>query len=265
MTGERVDLDRALAVALAAARAARDRIVPLFRRAGLAVETKEDDSPVTAADRGAEQAIRACLARDFPGIAVWGEEFGGQAGVPGWQWLVDPLDGTRSFVRGNPVFSTQIALWHDGRPMLAVSCVPVTGELAWAVRGRGAFIDGAPVRCRATVDLADAAISTGNLKRLARGPGWPALAGLVAQAWRMRGYGDYLHYHLLARGGIDAVVESDVHVLDVAGLCLLVTEAGGVFTDLDGAPVGPGTDSVLAAATPALHARLLDALAGWRG
>lgn len=265
MTGEGVDLDRALAVALAAARAAAAEIAPLFRQAGLEVETKPDDSPVTVADRRAERAIRACLADGFPEIPVWGEEFGGQPAGAGWQWLVDPLDGTKSFVRGNPVFSTQIALWHDGVPMLAVSGVPASGELAWALRGGGAHIDGAPVRCRGTTGLAQAAVSTGNLKRLARGPAWPALATMVAQAWRMRGYGDYLHYHLLARGGVDAVIESDVHVLDIAGLCLLVTEAGGVFTDLDGAAIGPDTDSVLAAATPALHAHLLRALAGWRG
>lgn len=254
-------LSRALAVAQQAARAAASAILPYFRHAGLVSEDKSDASPVTEADRAAERIIRAHIGDAFPDHAIWGEEYGGDAASGGWLWLVDPLDGTKSFVRGNPVFSTQIALWRDGVPMLAVSHGPVSGESAWAVRGRGAFIDGDRVQCRDTRTIGDAAISTGNLKTLAAGPRWMQLATLVGDAWRTRGYGDYLHYHLLARGGIDAVIESDVHVLDIAALCLIVEEAGGVFTDLEGAPIGPGTTSVLAAATPAFHAQLLRRLA----
>lgn len=252
---------RALEVARAAAGAAAQRILPHFRSAALAVESKADASPVTEADRAAERVIREHLGAAFPDHAIYGEEYGGDAAAEGWLWLVDPLDGTKSFVRGSPVFSTQIALWRDGVPMLAVSHVPATGECAWAVRGGGAFIDGVPVRCAVVASVEQAALSTGNLKTLAAGPGWAALAGLVRRAWRIRGYGDYLHYHLLARGGVDAVIESDVNVLDIAALCLLVHEAGGVFTDLRGAPVGLATTSVLAAATAQLHAQLLTAFA----
>lgn len=253
-------LVRALPLARAAAQAAATRILPHYRRADLAVEGKADDTPVTEADRGAERVIREYLSQAFPDHAIWGEEFGGDADAGGWLWLVDPLDGTKSFVRGNPVFSTQIALWHDGVPMLGVSHVPVGGECAWASRGDGAFIDGERVHTATTTTIESAAISLGNLKTLAAGPGWSALSGLVRRAWRTRGYGDYLHYHMLARGGIDAVIESDVHVLDIAALCLIVEEAGGVFTDLDGAPVCSGTGSVLAAATPELHGELLRSL-----
>lgn len=258
---EPLALDTALDVARSAARAAADRILPHYRQAGLDVEYKADDSPVTQADRDAERAIRNRIGAAFPDHAIWGEEFGGEPAVHGWQWLVDPLDGTKSFVRGSPVFSTQIALWDEGVPMLGVSNVPATGECAWAIRGGGAFIDGQRVHCRRVERIEEAAISTGNLKSLARSDGWSALAGIVARAWRIRGYGDYLHYHLLARGCVDAVIESDVHVLDIAALCLIVEEAGGVFTDLSGAPVQPGTTSVLAASTLALHQHLLDALA----
>lgn len=261
MIGQRQVLARALPLARAAAQAAASRILPLYRRADLVVEGKADATPVTEADRAAEQVIRDCLVQAFPDHAIWGEEFGGAA-AGGWLWLVDPLDGTKSFVRGNPVFSTQIALWHDGVPMLGVSHVPVGGESAWASRGDGAYIDGERVRTAATTTIESAAISLGNIKTLAAGPRWPALAGIVQRAWRVRGYGDYLHYHMLARGSLDAVIESDVHVLDVAALCLIVEEAGGVFTDLEGAPVGRGTRSVLAAATPALHAALLSGLGG---
>lgn len=256
MSDDAGELGRALAIALAASRAAGAEILPYFRRADLASEDKADDSPVTEADRAAERVIREHIGAAFPDHAIWGEEYGGDGSRRGWLWLVDPLDGTRSFVRGNPVFSTQIALWRDGVPQLAVSHCPVGGETAWAVRGRGAFIDGERVHVRADAEMATAAISFGNLKSLAAGERWPVLAGLVRDAWRFRGYGDYLHYHLLARGGVDAVIESDVHVLDIAALCLIVEEAGGMFTDLAGAKVGPGTTSVLAAATPALHAAL---------
>ena len=252
--------ERALQVARAAALAAGEQIRPFFRDAALRVDGKADDSPVTEADRAAERSIRAHIEAAFPDHAIWGEEYGGERRGDGWQWLVDPLDGTKSFVRGSPVFSTQIALWRDGVPMLAVSHVPATGECAWAVRGGGAHIEGARVSCRDIRQVEEAAVSTGNLKTLAAGAGWLALADIVRRAWRIRGYGDYLHYHLLARGGVDAVIESDVHILDIAALCLIVEEAGGVFTDIDGCPVDLSTRSVLAAATPALHAELLTAL-----
>lgn len=259
MIGQRQVLARALPLARAAAQAAASRILPLYRRADLVVEGKADATPVTEADRAAEQVIRDCLVQAFPDHAIWGEEFGGAA-AGGWLWLVDPLDGTKSFVRGNPVFSTQIALWHEGVPMVGVSHVPASGECAWASRGDGAFIDGVRVHVAATESVDAAALSLGNIKSLAAGPSWPALADLVQRAWRVRGYGDYLHYHMLARGSLDAVIESDVHVLDIAALCLIVEEAGGVFTDLQGRPVGPDTRSVLAAATPQLHGELLRAL-----
>lgn len=261
MSEHRQVLARALPLARAAAQMAASRILPHYRRSDLLVEGKTDDTPVTEADRGAERVIREYLSQAFPEHAIWGEEFGGSADADGWLWLVDPLDGTKSFVRGSPVFSTQIALWHDGIPMLGVSHVPVGGECAWASRDDGAFIDGERVRTAATTRIEAAAISVGNIKTLAAGAGWQRLSSLVQRAWRIRGYGDYLHYHMLARGSIDAVIESDVHVLDIAALCLIVEEAGGVFTDLHGGPVRADTTSVLAAATPALHAELLAGLA----
>src|SRR5690606_24343981 len=139
------------------------------------------------------------------------------------------------------------------------------GERAWAVRGGGAFIgssaaDGKPVRVSEATDFGPmAAISTGNLKSMAAHPTrWNALGGLVGRVGRIRGYGDFLHYHLLARGSIDLVVESDLNILDIAALVVIVREAGGVFTDLDGAPIALDTRSALAG-PPAMHARALAA------
>lgn len=251
-----------LATALSAAReaaAAAAEVINHYWRHGVAVEIKSDATPVTVADREAELAIRQVLARALPDAAVFGEEFGHDGGTPEWLWLVDPLDGTKSFVRRTPFFSTQIALMHHGELVLGVSSAPVYGETMWATRGGGAWLDGERVQAAATGTLAQASISTGNIKTLSEGRRWQVLGELIRESNRIRGYGDFCHYHLLARGGLDVVIESDVNILDIAALAVIVREAGGVFTDLEGAPLHLGTRSVLAA-TPALHAPLLQRL-----
>ncbi len=253
-------LDHALDVARRAAQAAA-RIIDGHYRGDYHTELKPDATPVTQADIEAEQAIRQVLREAFPDHAIHGEEQG-LDGEGDFLWLVDPLDGTKSFVRRNPVFSTQIALMHRGDLVLGVSCASQFGQMAWARRGGGAFLDGAPLRVARTDAIADAVVSTGNLKSLARGPRWNALGQLLLEANRGRGYGDFLHYHLLAQGSVDVVIESDVNILDIAALAVIVREAGGVFTDLSGAPPGLETRSVLAA-VPALHAGVLARFQGW--
>lgn len=236
---------RELAAALEAARAADAIIAPLYR-ANVAVELKSDSSPVTEADRRAEQAIHEVLSRHFPEYGFYGEE-GGQTRPDAENlWLVDPLDGTKSFVRDTPFFSTQIALLRRGELVLGVSSACVYGELAWAERGRGAFLNGEPIRVSNKSRLDEAILSGGNLKTLASSPQWANYGALLQKVNRHRGYGDFVHYHLLARGALDLVVESDVNVLDVAALSVIVTEAGGRFTDFAGRPVGLATTTVLA-------------------
>ena len=254
-------LDEALAVALRAADAAEAEILPRFRSRDFSVATKADATPVTEADRAAEAAIRGVLRAAFPTHAILGEEEG-REGEGEFTWLVDPVDGTRAFVRGYPFFSTQIALLHAGELILGVSSAGAFGERAWARRGGGAFIDGKPVRVSGTRAFdAGCAISTGNLATLAADRHrWDVLAQLVRRAGRTRGYGDFLHYHLLARGAIDLVVESDLNILDIAALVVIVREAGGIFTALDGAPIGLETSSALAG-PPDLHAQALRAFA----
>lgn len=248
-------LDHALAVARDAAHAAGERIVHHFRQ-GVAVELKPDATPVTIADREAEDVIRKMLLDAFPGHAIYGEERG-RSGEGNFLWLVDPLDGTKSFVRGTPFFSTQIALMHAGELVLGVSHAPLYGETMWARRGGGAFLDGRRVRVADTAALRNASVSLGNIKSLSADPRrWRALAGMVGAVNRVRGYGDFCHYHLLARGALDIVIESDVNILDIAALAVIVREAGGVFTDLGGAALTLDTTSVLAA-VPALHRELL--------
>lgn len=258
-------VQQALAAALAAADAAREVIGSRYRRRAFEVVTKEDQTPVTEADREAEATIKRVLRAQFPDHAYYGEEEG-REGDGDWLWLIDPIDGTKAFVRGYPMFSTQIALMHRGELVLGVSDAGEYGERAWATRGGGAFIadqrEGGAPRPLRVGDLdhfgPQTAISTGNLKSLAADRRWGVLAELIGRSGRIRGYGDFLHYHLLARGAIDLVIESDLNILDIAALVVIVREAGGVFTALDGAPIGLATRSALAG-TPALHAAALAA------
>ncbi|MGA9342799.1 MAG: inositol monophosphatase family protein [Rhodanobacteraceae bacterium] len=247
---------QALAVAMRAADAAATIIRKHYEARDFSVAIKDDLTPVTEVDRDAETAIRNTLTESFPHHALYGEEHG-RAGNSDFIWLIDPIDGTRAYVRGYPFFSTQIALMHEGELVLGVSNAVAYGERAWALRGGGAFLDGKRIRVsdRERFD-AHAAISTGNLKSLAAGPRWRVFGDLIGRVGRIRGYGDFLHYHLLARGAIDLVIESDLNILDIAALALIVREAGGVFTDLDGAAPALDTHSALAG-TPALHAEAL--------
>ena len=250
------------AVALAAAReaaAAAAEIITHYWRSGVEVELKADATPVTVADREAEQAIRRVLQAALPQAAIYGEEFGLQGERDALLWLVNPLDGTKSFVRRTPFFSTQIALMDGDELVLGVSSAPVYGEMMWAGAGEGAWFEGKRARVADTIDMAQASISIGNVRTLAGDDRWAALGGLIRDSNRIRGYGDFCHYHLLARGSLDLVIESDVNILDIAALAVIVREAGGVFTDLDGAPPTLETTSVLAG-TPAIHAQALQRL-----
>ncbi len=247
-----------LQAALDGAAAAADVIRGSYQR-NLAVQTKADKSPVTAADVQTEQAIRAILQHRFPDHGFYGEETGTTGGDRDYLWLVDPIDGTKAFVREYPMFSTQIALMHRGELVVGVSSAPVFGELAWAERGCGAWLNGRRLSVSEVSAVEEAALSAGNLRTLASGPRWSAYGRLVARVNRIRGYGDFLHYHLLAGGKIDAVVESDVNILDIAALVVIVREAGGRFTALDGGPVGLDTTTVLAT-NGRLHEAVLDAL-----
>ncbi|HWG76561.1 MAG TPA: inositol monophosphatase family protein [Steroidobacteraceae bacterium] len=250
-----------LQAALTAARTAGEIIQSLYR-ANLAVTLKADKSPVTEADLRAEQAIREVLSAAFPSYGFYGEESGRHAMDAESVWLVDPLDGTKSFVRESPFFSTQIALLRAGELVLGVSCASAYGEIAWAERGAGAFLDGELIRVSGIGEIDKAILSTGNLKTLAASAAdWARFGALVGRVNRLRGYGDFVHYHLLARGSLDTVVESDVNILDIAALTVIVREAGGIFTDLYGAPVTLSTTSVLAS-NAALHAPMLRALRG---
>ncbi len=251
-------MEQFLETALAAARSAA-QVALGYYRGEFEVELKSDQTPVTVADRKAEEIIRGTLLEAFPDHGFFGEESGKRQEDAEYLWLVDPIDGTKSFVGGYGMWSTQIALMHRGELVLGVSSAPATRELAYAARGLGAFLDGDAIAVSDTSELERASVSTGNLQTMARSPRWRRLGEIFARVNRTRGYGDYYHYHRLAAGQLDAVIESDVNILDIAALVVIVNEAGGIFTDLEGGPPALDTTSVLAA-TPGLHGQLLETL-----
>ncbi len=242
-----------LATAVEAARAAQE-VIRYYYTGNLEVQIKADRTPVTEADIETERAIKGVLRNGFPEHGFYGEEEGEENADAEYLWLIDPIDGTKSFVRQYPFFSTQIALMHQGELVVGVSNAPLFEEMASAARGEGAWLNDEPIRVAAPRALDAAHLSTGNIGSLAASPArWAALGGLLGEADRHRGYGDFYHYHLLASGKLDLVIESDVNILDVAALSIIVSEAGGRFTDLDGQPLNLATRSVCAASCAELH------------
>jgi histidinol-phosphatase len=251
-------MNELLATALQAAKSAREVILSYYN-GEFDIEIKADQTPVTVADRAAERIIRETLSSSFPDHGIFGEEYGADNKNTEYLWLVDPIDGTKSFVKRYGMFSTQIALMHKGEIILGVSCAPAMNELVWATRGGGAHDENGQLHVSKVNDISHASISTGNIQSLAAGDQWSALGRILAKTNRTRGYGDYYHYHRLAAGQLDAIIESDVNILDIAALYVIVTEAGGVFSDLNGQPPNLDTRSVLAA-TPELYKSLSDEL-----
>jgi len=221
-------------------------VIRRYYQQNIAITIKADKSPVTQADVETEQVIRKLISARFPEHGFYGEETGSEGLDKEYLWLVDPIDGTKAFVREYPMFSTQIALMHNGKLILGVSSAPVYGELAYGEVGVGAWLNDKPIKVSDIDSIEGCAISGGNLKTLALSSQWNNYGKLIARAHRIRGYGDFLHYHLLAAGKLDVVIESDVNILDIAALSVIVAAAGGRFTQLDGKAIGLETTTVLA-------------------
>ena len=210
-----------------------------FRSADLAVRSKPDRTPVTDADTAVEDAVRAMLAERFPGDAVVGEERGGEIGG-GRNWVLDPIDGTKNFLRGMPAWATLIALVVDGTPAVGVASAPALGKRWWAAAGEGAWAaeaGHAPVRLAVSqvAELADAYVSTTDLGSWVEHHSREAYLRLVDACWESRAFGDFWQHCLVAEGAIDVAAEAIVNPWDVAALQVLVEEAGGRFSDLSGA------------------------------
>jgi histidinol-phosphatase len=227
-------MDAHLQAAVTAARAAGDVALRYFR-SDLSVETKPDRSPVTIADRECERRIVDVLRQAFPDYGVYGEEFGEEKGRGRKRWIIDPIDGTKSFVRGIPFFATLIALEDDDEVTLGVVHAPATGELLYATRGGGAFDEtGRKLSVSAVDRLSGSMVSFGGLKIFRREGRWRAFEQLVEATGRQRGYGDYLGSTSVIRGWSEAMLEMDVKPWDLAPLKILVEEAGGRLTDFSG-------------------------------
>jgi histidinol-phosphatase len=204
-----------------------------FRAADLRIDTKPDLTPVTEADRATERALREQLASARAGDAVLGEEYG-STGAGNRRWILDPIDGTKNFVRGVPVWASLIALEVDGTIVVGVVSAPALGRRWWAARGRGAFADGAAIRVSAVGDVADAHLAYDSVSSFQSRGLEDAFLDLERRCWRNRGFGDFWSHVLVAEGACDIAIEPEVALWDLAPLQVIVEEAGGRFTDLDG-------------------------------
>jgi histidinol-phosphatase len=228
------ELDRALGAAVEAARAAGE-VALRYYRTGFDVTLKADATPVTQADRGAEQAIREVLGRAFPELGFLGEEFGA-VGDQRRRWIIDPIDGTKNFIRRVPVWATLIGLEENGEVTAGVIHNPVTGELLKARRGGGAFAGDERIRVSDIAELGEATLLHAGLRLLREAGHWDGLVRLVDATERQRGFGDYLGYTLVAEGKAELYLETDLKPWDLAPCKILVEEAGGRFTDFAGVP-----------------------------
>jgi histidinol-phosphatase len=205
-------------------------------RARLAVEWKKDTSPVTVADREAEAFLRTTLHGAFPQDGFLGEESGAAPGTSGFRWIIDPVDGTRNFVRGIPIWATLVGLEYRDEQIAGIVHVPVWGQTFRALRGDGAFRDDCPIHVSDVASFDNASLFYSSISWFSKPGCRDAFLDLVGRVQRQRGFGDFYGFVLVAQGSGELMIEHGVHAWDVAALKPLVEEAGGRFTDWDGNP-----------------------------
>jgi histidinol phosphatase-like enzyme (inositol monophosphatase family) len=227
------DLPALLVIAREAARIAGEVIMPLYHST-LSVELKADRTPVTIADRNAEEAIRRFLERECPGHGIIGEEFGETSGDGRHRWILDPIDGTKSFIRRVPLFGTLVALERDGEPSVGVIACHATGETAYGATGLGAFLNGTPVHVSDTAALGpEALVCNGSTRALVRS-NRAAFEAILGTGAGLQTWGDCYGYLMVAAGRADAMLDPEMALWDVAALAPIVREAGGQFTTWSG-------------------------------
>ncbi|MBW8781833.1 MAG: histidinol-phosphatase [Verrucomicrobia bacterium] len=232
-------------------------IRPYFANPGLVVEIKSDDSPVTAADRGAEELLRGLIASRFPDHGVIGEEFGDTNANAEWVWVLDPIDGTKAFITGVPLWGTLIALLHRGQPVLGAIHQPILGQLMIG-DGVTTTLNGRVVRVRSCEKIETATFLTSDPLNPAKYQDGAAYDALSARARLVRTWGDCYGYLLLASGQADIMCDPVMNPWDIAALVPIVRGAGGVITDWQGGD--PMRGESIVAATPSLHAQVIAAL-----
>jgi histidinol-phosphatase len=254
-----VSLRHELRTALEAADAADAVTAPRFRAHDLAVEVKSDATPVSEADRAAEQAIRRVIGDAFPGDGILGEEYGEESGS-GRRWIIDPIDATVNYVRGVPVWGSLIGLEDDGEIVVGVVSAPSLGSRWWASRGAGSWHNSRRMRVSGTNEIADAHLSINSLKTCLAGDLSEAMLALIDRCDRLRSFGDFWSFMLLAEGAVDVVVEPVAAIWDLAPLQVIVEEAGGRMTDRSGRRAVDGGNAV--ATNGLLHEGVLEVLRG---
>jgi inositol-phosphate phosphatase / L-galactose 1-phosphate phosphatase / histidinol-phosphatase len=255
-----VETDHFLALAIDLADAAGEAIRPYFRRP-IAVDDKPDLSPVTAADRAAERAMRDRIAARFPDHGIIGEEFGPEREEAEFVWVLDPIDGTKSFISGVPLFGTLIALAHHGRPILGIIDQPISRERWIGASGRPTTLNGTPIRCRPCASLAAATVFSTS-PDMFKGGDAASFARLAAAAKLVRFGADCYAYGIVAHGFIDLVVEASLKPYDFSAMGPIVEGAGGIASDWRGAPLSLASDGrVLVAGDRRAHQQALALLA----
>jgi myo-inositol-1(or 4)-monophosphatase len=253
-----VDLSPYRSFMIELARESGDFIRPLYRQHTVVVETKADQSPVTLADRGAEELLRARIAKTFSSHGIIGEEFGSERPDAEFVWVLDPIDGTKAFITGVPLWGTLIALLHRGQPILGCIHQPVLDQLMLG-DGVTTTLNGTPVRCRATTRIADATLLTSDPFNPAKYQNGPAYEALAHRARLVRTWGDCYGYLLVASGWADVCLDPIVNPWDIAALVPIIRGAGGAISDWQGRAPYPA-ESTIASATPELHAEVVATL-----
>jgi histidinol-phosphatase len=256
-----VEVEAALALALELADRADAITMARFRAADLVVQTKPDLTPVSEADRAVEEMVRAHLATRAPDHDVLGEEFGGGEASGSWCWIVDPIDGTKNYVRGVPVWATLLGLEHDGEVVVGVVSAPALGSRWWAGRGLGAYRDGERIGVSAVGTLGDAQLSFAwdTTARFDLDGVGNRMMALGRECWRTRGLGDFWQHMLVADGSFDISIDPIVAYWDAAALLPIIEEAGGRWSTIDGG-TDPRTADSLVCTNGRLHSEALRSL-----
>lgn len=248
-----------LLVALQAVKESEEVILKYLDK-GMRTELKEDQSPVTIADREAEETIKEVILDQFPDHTFYGEE-GEKINLDnhkGYTWIIDPIDGTKSYLRHSPLFATQLALLHDGQFIIGVSNAPLLKELVYAEKGRGCFLNDQLVTVSEISTVNDSYMSFGSLKYFTKHNNIQQLLKLAEEVHWARGIGDFWSYHLLAQGKLDVMIEADTKLWDIAAMKVIVEEAGGKVSQLDGSDVDH-TATTFLATNRHLHEAIIDA------
>ncbi|HSX09456.1 MAG TPA: inositol monophosphatase [Candidatus Saccharimonadales bacterium] len=234
-----------LEVGLEAAKKA-EAIIQYYASEKIRATLKKDQSPVTVADKEAEDIIIKIIKENFPDHGILGEETGKSITQSDFLWIIDPIDGTKNFMRKIPTYATQVALWHKNEIIMGISNAPAFDECITAEKGKGAYLNGEKIYVSQMKELQYAFMCFGGLTHFKKNNFVDNLFLLSDSVQGKRNFGDFWNYHLLAEGKVDIVIEMNVKIWDIAAISLIVEEAGGEITDVQGNPITQSTNSIIA-------------------